>query len=238
VLEEWRDEVAASSPTEDPSMHHGRWELEELSDWKCNVAFLHNSLVLNISLGLLLPEEHTESGAVVKHRSISSIGFQNPSPLQLRPRGDQFVKLAHRILLREWPSQRFESLCKNTKQLTGLLVQLSGSVRDAAEFVLALVDIAGSHCICQVSDLKVTVGFVSTLLEMAFTVTVIYSYGLSKTREMGVQVNAVKGVDAQKIQELVAGCGEGWSFIKSLVSRVDDYIKTREAEKLQLQVSV
>ncbi|TRY63265.1 hypothetical protein TCAL_14310 [Tigriopus californicus] len=223
----WLARVQSNNASRNTPLDHGRWELVNMTDWRSTLSFLHNTLVLNISLGYSLPvDDSWDSSVSIKHWTISSIEFQTPTLTQMCSNGDPAIKLVHRLVLRQLPASKLLKLCPSTLHLNEALASIGEVIRHGARFVLTLEDLASSHYYFAIHGLKITLGFLCK--NISFKMSVNYSHldNLDQTVEISNTKGAVDEVTLKYLATSVfkRETMNEWRFLPELVSEVEQYL--------------
>ena len=197
-----------------------------------SLKFLANSVELILTLGHKLAR---------KSSSAVAFGYENCSIRQalvkthISKETDNSVRLAHYLLLKEWPAVRISNHFKMTDGVGKNLKKFSASVDQAAKFILDIAKIEARHCFTKVDkDFKVTVEFHSVKLVCSYKITVDFSHGFKTAKYNGVTflpgVTTGYMVNSSTVDAITKSPASGWNYLKNLVEMFDQF--KSEAEKM------
>ena len=210
---------------------YGRWQLKFETSTKASFSFLYDSMILNANYGLKLPPQviSNESGpdTVVNHFTLSSLGFENPSPLMKCANSDPVTKLAHWLLLKQLTPSKLNSWCNTTTKLEETLVKISSVIHDAAKFLVAADDIEQNHGEFFVpNNTQIHVAFHSTRKWNAFKLVVDFSSGFEGLKKSGgakLVAKVGKMPEDSDFSQMVKSCSGDWRFLRDLVEKLDEW---------------
>jgi hypothetical protein len=225
-------------PSDDDDEEDNNWKLEWYDEESGTAGFswMGRSLMLSLQLGPRLETKKSRKSVSrsVVHFPVTRISLEPThsecdSKCSHPPREpDPIQDAAHYSICRKFTEPVLRSMCPNTFSLSSLLKNISQFVTPANQFMWALDYVDGNHYPFNIKDNVVTVGFVSTVLEQSFDITVDFSGGFSSAPDTLNVKTVVGSPNIMGIEKVARLAPPGPRFIREMADKVDQYLSEKE----------
>lgn len=204
---------------------HGHWTLLNENENSATFGFAMGTWQLQFILGHSLSATGGQ-GLGIKHWAIRKAILN----INRHPEADPSIKLADYLFSKDWTPEKLSSVFKTTKNLQKGLGLFGADVSNAMRFVLDMHEVEGNHCKFDVdlSDMKLRVEFFSVAKIYNFAIEISYGLGFKHAKYEGTNLIPLVSNDFQistnPFKKIVNSSTSGWSYLKTLVETLDQYI--------------